>query len=110
FGKVYDETACKIFSTVDRSRTCQQSIEKIIGNRIKVVWSDMVIIDFLLEKLTKESYPVVNDNKCMSNCRKCEDICPSNAISRERGKIYIKNDLCHMCGICKSQCPTQAIN
>src|SRR5699024_4174554 len=36
--------------------------------------------------------------------------CPSNAISRERGKIYIKNDLCHMCGICKSQCPTQAIN
>lgn len=76
-----------------------------------------MILDFLLERFTKENYPVVNSNRCISNelsnkddCNKCEVACPSNAINRKKGKINIKKDSCSMCGICKSVCPTRAIN
>jgi pyruvate formate lyase activating enzyme len=44
-------------------------------------------------------------------CNRCLDICPSHAISEERGqkKLIIRN-LCDFCGLCVNHCPHQALN
>ena len=76
-----------------------------------------MIMDFLLENFTKENYPMFNMEKCIckiysnrSQCMKCIDICPVNAIDWVRGKLTIDKDLCNSCGLCKSTCTTYSIN
>jgi ferredoxin len=40
-----------------------------------------------------------------SDCRRCLDICPENAISLDPGPII--NDSCSSCGLCQTACPTE---
>ena len=60
----------------------------------------------------------VNDDACVY-CRKCESVCPRDAITVTRtlpkrsdlviGEIEIKEDECINCGICEEMCPAEAI-
>lgn len=59
--------------------------------------------------------PKYDINKCVksksskSNCEKCYDACPYNAIEVYRKGIKI-TDKCNYCGICSSYCPSNAIS
>lgn len=74
-----------------------------------------MLIDYILEKLTEDSYPNMLQERCLLNCSsmdpctKCRDICPKDAMLLNSGKISMDENLCIGCGLCKAVCPTQAI-
>lgn len=74
-----------------------------------------MLMDYILEKLTEDSYPGVLQERClldcssMDPCTKCRDICPKDAMSLDSRKINVDENLCIGCGLCKAVCPTQAI-
>lgn len=41
---------------------------------------------------------------------KCTEVCPTKAVTRVAGKAYINQDLCKECGLCKKNCPYDAIS
>jgi len=41
---------------------------------------------------------------------KCTEVCPTKAVARVAGKAYINQDLCKECGLCKKNCPYDAIS
>ncbi|MBM6682661.1 4Fe-4S binding protein [Collinsella intestinalis] len=43
-----------------------------------------------------------------STCRRCEEVCPVNAIEVDDGEVDI-SDACRKCGLCVPVCPTEAI-
>ena len=51
----------------------------------------------------------INDN-CI-DCRKCMDYCPVDAIKVVNKRVYIAEDECVECGVCKASgvCPTDAL-
>lgn len=44
-----------------------------------------------------------------SSCSRCEDICPTGAISVGAGKVAIMHAQCEGCGACTTVCPTEAL-
>lgn len=75
-----------------------------------------MIMDFLLDRFTKENFPRINMDICLSKiygnktrCRECIDICHNDAIAWSKGRLKIDENLCTKCGLCKSACPTYAI-
>lgn len=40
-----------------------------------------------------------------SDCQRCLDVCPENAIALEPGPVI--NDRCSRCGLCQTACPTE---
>ena len=51
----------------------------------------------------------ISEDKCRS-CGICARICPVNAISGERGQVYVVDqDTCTRCGLCIESCPFDAI-
>jgi Fe-S-cluster-containing hydrogenase component 2 len=52
--------------------------------------------------------PLVIKKKCVS-CKKCVKKCPVDAISMNKGKAMIDNDICINCGKCIKICPVKAI-
>lgn len=51
--------------------------------------------------------PVVNYEKC-TVCKRCVKVCPYFAIQLKE-QIEISTEACFGCGLCQTQCPTQAI-
>lgn len=49
------------------------------------------------------------NDECIS-CGVCESECPTNAISEGDGKFVIDASLCTDCGACADVCPTDAPN
>ena len=47
--------------------------------------------------------------KCQK-CRKCEMICPVQAISEKDGIMMIDRGICIQCGCCAATCPCSAID
>lgn len=41
---------------------------------------------------------------------KCMEVCPTKAIIKVGGKAYINQELCKECGLCKKNCPYDAIS
>lgn len=76
----------------------------------------------ILSRLTKKadgkpkSNPVtapyryqINSEKCRG-CDRCKKVCKAEAISGERGKVYvIDEEKCTKCGICMKWCKYKAI-
>ncbi|MFC1770255.1 DUF362 domain-containing protein [Candidatus Margulisiibacteriota bacterium] len=51
----------------------------------------------------------VISNEC-TNCGVCDSECPTEAISEKGDKRVINADLCTDCGVCVSVCPVEAIS
>ena len=66
------------------------------------------IIKFACNKCEENKYEVSNGcQACLAH--PCIEICPKNAISFKNGKAYIDQDKCIKCGLCKNNCPYDAI-
>ncbi|HET9953171.1 MAG TPA: ferredoxin family protein [Polyangiaceae bacterium] len=54
---------------------------------------------------------VVDEQKCLKNCRVCIDSCPVDclAISPVSGKAHMRYDECWYCLACEIDCPKDAI-
>lgn len=57
-----------------------------------------------------------NENRCLNqyhegvNCTHCIEHCPTEAIYLDNNRIVLNTDLCNGCGLCLSDCPTQAFS
>lgn len=54
---------------------------------------------------------IVNEEKCIKNCRVCIDSCPVDclAVNPETGKAHMRFDECWYCLACETDCPKDAI-
>jgi Ni,Fe-hydrogenase III small subunit/Pyruvate/2-oxoacid:ferredoxin oxidoreductase delta subunit len=53
--------------------------------------------------------PVVESGKCLADCTRCLDGCPTEAIARDKDALAIDLGRCLFCGQCAGICPTGAI-
>jgi len=53
--------------------------------------------------------PEVNLDKC-TYCGRCAEVCQYNAIAVVGDKVLVFPELCHGCGSCSLNCPTEAIH
>jgi 4Fe-4S ferredoxin len=51
----------------------------------------------------------INDQLCPAECTRCIDLCPVKLIVREEERVYLKTDICSLCGVCRNICPEGAI-
>jgi len=51
--------------------------------------------------------PTLDASKCREGCRTCEEVCPTNAVSR--APLQIDLGACLFCTLCQDACPEQAI-
>ena len=70
--------------------------------------------EHILDKLSPQMLSLdVGRCVCVRNhnasCTKCQEICPTQAISKESNHLTIDKDRCKECGCCANVCPTQAI-
>lgn len=65
---------------------------------------------YFIEKLTQTDTPFWSEEKCLGykktiDCEKCQQVCPTGAISFKRKKVMVDSDRCTGCGYCAQQCP-----
>ena len=66
------------------------------------------IIKFACNKCPEKKFEVSSGcQACLAH--PCIEVCPKNAISFKDGKAYIDQDKCIKCGLCKTNCPYDAI-
>ncbi|MDR2699528.1 MAG: DUF362 domain-containing protein [Nitrososphaerota archaeon] len=51
----------------------------------------------------------IDHTKC-NGCKTCKNVCPNNLPEIIKGKAHITSEACMRCPICRSECPTKAIN
>ncbi|MBM4289832.1 MAG: 4Fe-4S dicluster domain-containing protein [Deltaproteobacteria bacterium] len=52
---------------------------------------------------------VIQDQLCPAACTKCIDLCPVKLIVREGERVFVKTQVCSLCGVCGNICPEGAI-
>jgi len=52
---------------------------------------------------------LIDDSKCPPDCVKCINLCPVKAIVREGERVFLKVEVCSLCGVCKNICDYDAI-
>ena len=50
----------------------------------------------------------IDPEKC-DGCGTCVEVCPTEAISIDDGKVEVDEDECVECESCKDECPKEAI-
>jgi Ni,Fe-hydrogenase III small subunit/formate hydrogenlyase subunit 6/NADH:ubiquinone oxidoreductase subunit I len=53
--------------------------------------------------------PVVQSDKCLADCTRCIDGCPTGAIARSDNVLTVDLGRCLFCGQCAAACPTGAL-
>jgi Ni,Fe-hydrogenase III small subunit/formate hydrogenlyase subunit 6/NADH:ubiquinone oxidoreductase subunit I len=53
--------------------------------------------------------PSLDQSRCVKNCTRCIEQCPSGAIARQKTTLAIDLGLCLFCGKCADECPSKAI-
>lgn len=57
-----------------------------------------------------EGSVAVETEKCPQGCQVCIDVCPTKAITSEKGKVKVSMEICIFCKACQNVCPEEAIN
>ncbi len=52
---------------------------------------------------------VIRDELCPADCTKCIDLCPVKLITRDGARVYVKSEVCSLCGVCRNICPESAV-
>jgi len=60
------------------------------------------------EEEGRDAAPKIDMDLC-TGCKKCMDVCPTEAISIINKKALLNSDLCNKCRACVSVCPVEAI-
>ena len=53
--------------------------------------------------------PVIDTGRCPAGCHECADVCPTDAIRVEQGKVSLDLGKCLFCPECERACPEGAI-
>lgn len=53
--------------------------------------------------------PVIDFDRCPAGCGLCREVCPTDAITENAGKIALDMGHCLFCGRCEEACPTDAL-
>ncbi len=53
--------------------------------------------------------PEIDAGRCISDCHACREVCPTEAISLEEGKVQLDLGRCLYCGACEKACTKEAI-
>jgi 4Fe-4S ferredoxin len=57
-----------------------------------------------------EGAVAVETEKCPQSCQVCIDVCPTKAITLQKGKVNVSQEICIYCKACQNVCPEEAIN
>lgn len=69
----------------------------------------MYVIEAACDRCPINKYTVTEACRdCLT--KKCQQVCPANAIMTISGKSYINQEICRECGLCKKACPYNAIS
>jgi pyruvate formate lyase activating enzyme len=52
---------------------------------------------------------MVFNQRCLSTCRVCLDICPQKALTKNKEGIVLKRGFCNACGLCADACPAEGL-
>jgi Ni,Fe-hydrogenase III small subunit/NAD-dependent dihydropyrimidine dehydrogenase PreA subunit len=53
--------------------------------------------------------PVCDFSGCAESCGGCKNVCPTQALRRENGKVRLDLGSCLFCGACEKSCPSGAV-
>ena len=53
--------------------------------------------------------PVIDPARCLADCTRCIEECPTEAIAKTDGTLTIDLGRCLFCGQCRSTCPAEAV-
>ncbi|MBN2715253.1 MAG: 4Fe-4S dicluster domain-containing protein [Deltaproteobacteria bacterium] len=53
--------------------------------------------------------PRIQSEKCASGCTRCQEVCPTDAITFQSGKPTLDMGHCLFCGLCETACPADAL-
>lgn len=53
--------------------------------------------------------PAIQPSLCSAGCKRCMDVCPTGAVSREKDALAVDLGRCLFCRQCEQICPTKAI-
>jgi Ni,Fe-hydrogenase III small subunit/Pyruvate/2-oxoacid:ferredoxin oxidoreductase delta subunit len=78
--------------------------------KIRILQGDPVIHDVRNASLPKlfRGLPTIEDKPCAESCKKCAEICPTNAI--KLNPVSIDLGLCVFCPLCEEACPEKIIH
>lgn len=51
----------------------------------------------------------IRDELCPADCNRCLELCPVQLITREGERVFLKTEVCSLCGVCRNICPEGAI-
>ncbi|AKN31983.1 4Fe-4S ferredoxin [Clostridium carboxidivorans P7] len=74
-----------------------------------------MIIEYLVKKLSVNNDARIDKKHCIyyrnrfKRCVVCMEVCKYEAITSSEDEIKIDNEKCKKCGLCKAQCPSQAV-
>lgn len=77
---------------------------------IRLLQGDPTIRDVRDVKLQPlfRGFPIIEDKKCISECKKCAEVCPTEAI--KLNPLQIDLGLCVFCPLCEEECPEKIIH
>lgn len=51
--------------------------------------------------------PIIKDTMCEADCHKCQEICPTAAVTNENKSLVLDLGKCLFCGECENVCPSK---
>jgi len=78
--------------------------------KLRILQGDPVVHDVRNASLPKlfRGLPEIADKECPDGCKKCAEVCPTNAIKLDPVRINL--GLCIFCPLCEETCPEKIIH
>jgi len=78
--------------------------------KVRLLQGDPIVHDVRNTRLTPlfRGLPSISETECLQDCRKCLDICPTNAIALN--PVSINLGKCVFCPLCEAICPEKIIH
>ncbi len=78
--------------------------------KIRILQGDPIVHDVRNAKFPERyrGLPSIEDKVCASDCNRCAEVCPTNAI--KLNPVQIDLGLCVFCPLCEEACPEKIIH